>query len=53
MQTVTSHELKRAACCNLSESFETNASVHVSYDDVVTGAKQIKLLGLSGNTFRY
>ncbi|MGC3979080.1 MAG: carboxypeptidase-like regulatory domain-containing protein [Paludibacteraceae bacterium] len=48
VQTVTSHELKRAACCNLSESFETNASVDVSYDDVVTGAKQIKLLGLSG-----
>lgn len=41
-------ELHKAACCNLSESFETNASVDVSYSDAVTGAKQIKLLGLTG-----
>ncbi|MDR0970664.1 MAG: TonB-dependent receptor [Lentimicrobiaceae bacterium] len=41
-------ELRRAACCNLAESFETNASVDVSYSDAVTGAKQIELLGLSG-----
>lgn len=47
-QVVSQHELKRAACCNLSESFETNASVDVSYSDAVTGAKQIQLLGLAG-----
>jgi outer membrane receptor for ferrienterochelin and colicins len=47
-QTVTSTELLRAACCNLGESFETNPSVDVSYSDAATGAKQIKLLGLSG-----
>ncbi|MDL2223611.1 TonB-dependent receptor, partial [Bacteroidales bacterium OttesenSCG-928-M11] len=41
-------ELSRAACCSLSESFETNPSVDVSYSDAVTGAKQIQLLGLSG-----
>lgn len=41
-------ELCRAACCNLSESFETNASVDVSYSDAATGAKQIRLLGLPG-----
>ncbi|MDA3862094.1 MAG: TonB-dependent receptor [Melioribacteraceae bacterium] len=41
-------ELLKAACCNLSESFETNPSVDVSYSDAVTGIKQIKLLGLSG-----
>lgn len=41
-------ELCRAACCNLSESFETTASVDVSYADAATGAKQIKMLGLSG-----
>ena len=41
-------ELKKAACCNLSESFQTNASVDVNYSDAVTGAKEIKLLGLSG-----
>lgn len=47
-QTITSEELCRSACCNLSESFETNASVDASYSDAVTGAKQIQLLGLSG-----
>lgn len=41
-------ELEKAACCNLSESFTTNASVDVSYQDAITGAKQIKLLGLDG-----
>jgi outer membrane receptor for ferrienterochelin and colicin len=47
-QQITSAELQKAACCNLSESFETNASVDVSYSDAVTGAKQIQLLGLRG-----
>ncbi|MBT3301014.1 MAG: TonB-dependent receptor [Bacteroidetes bacterium] len=47
-QIITSSELTKAACCNLAESFETNASVDVSYSDAVTGAKQIQLLGLSG-----
>lgn len=41
-------ELHKAACCNLAESFETNPSVDVSYSDAVTGAKQIRLLGLEG-----
>ena len=45
---ITGAELCRAACCNLSESFETNASVDVAYSDAATGAKQIKMLGLSG-----
>ena len=48
-QKITSHELSKAACCNLSESFTTNPSVDVSYSDATTGAKQIKLLGLSGS----
>jgi len=47
-QQVGSGELQRAACCNLSESFETNASVDVNYTDAVSGAKQIQLLGLNG-----
>ena len=45
---IGSRELAKAACCNLSESFETNPSVDVSYADAVTGIKQIELLGLSG-----
>ncbi len=48
VQVITTGELYRAACCNLAESFETNASVDVSYSDAITGAKQIQLLGLSG-----
>lgn len=47
-QVITTRELAKAACCNLSESFETNAAVSVSYTDAVTGAKQIQLLGLGG-----
>src|SRR5690606_1410018 len=42
-------DLLKAACCNLGESFETNPSVDVTYNDAVTGSKQIQLLGLSGN----
>lgn len=47
-QMLGTEELCKAACCNLSESFETNASVDVAYSDAATGAKQIRLLGLSG-----
>lgn len=47
-QRITFDEICRAACCNLAESFETNPSVDVSYADAATGARQIKLLGLSG-----
>ncbi|MFZ9388084.1 MAG: TonB-dependent receptor domain-containing protein [Chitinophagaceae bacterium] len=48
-QVMTERELFKAACCNLSESFETNPAVDVSFNDAVTGSKQIQLLGLSGN----
>lgn len=47
-QVLTGEELCKAACCNLGESFTTNASVDVAYADAVTGAKQIQLLGLTG-----
>ncbi len=45
---LTETELFKAACCNLSESFETNPSVEVSYTDAASGVKQIQMLGLSG-----
>jgi len=41
-------ELFKAACCNLSESFETNPSVDVAFNDALTGSKQIQMLGLAG-----
>ena len=47
-ELLTQRTLAKAACCNLSESFETNASVSVSYSDAVTGARQIQFLGLGG-----
>jgi outer membrane receptor for ferrienterochelin and colicins len=48
VQHITGQELHKAACCNLGESFETNASVDVSYGDAISGAKRIELLGLAG-----
>ena len=48
VESITTEGLRRAACCSLAESFESNASVDVAYSDAVTGAKQIELLGLSG-----
>ncbi len=47
-EIITTKALAKAACCNLSESFETNASVSVGLSDAVTGAKQLQFLGLSG-----
>ncbi len=44
---VSSDELLKAACCNLSESFETNPSIDVNFADAVTGNRQIKMLGLT------
>ncbi|MBM78062.1 MAG: hypothetical protein CL846_06230 [Crocinitomicaceae bacterium] len=41
-------ELRKAACCNLAESFETNPSIDATFTDAVTGTKQIKMMGLSG-----
>ncbi|MEP1096032.1 MAG: TonB-dependent receptor [Cyclobacteriaceae bacterium] len=48
VEVITEAELGKAACCNLSESFETNASVDVSFTDAVSGAKTIRMLGLDG-----
>lgn len=48
VEKITQTELLRAACCNISEAFETNPSVNVDYKDAVTGIKEIQLLGLGG-----
>jgi len=47
-ETIGQNELRKAACCNLSEAFETNASIDVSITDAVSGAKKIQMLGLDG-----
>ena len=48
VEMISSKELLKAACCNLSESFSTNASVDVAFSDAVSGAKKIQMLGLDG-----
>ena len=48
-EVISAAGLCKMACCNLAESFENSASVSVGYSDAVTGARQIKLLGLSGS----
>ena len=45
---ISEKELTKAACCNLSESFETNPSVDASFTDAVTGTRKIEMLGLAG-----
>lgn len=47
-ELISASGLQKMACCNLAESFENSASVTVGYSDAVTGARQIRLLGLSG-----
>ncbi|MEG0518224.1 MAG: TonB-dependent receptor [Bacteroidales bacterium] len=48
-EVISAAGLCKMACCSLAESFENSASVSVGYSDAVTGAKQIRLLGLSGS----
>jgi len=48
-EDISEKELQKAACCNLSESFETNSSVDMSFTDAVTGIKRIQMLGLDGS----
>ena len=45
---ITTQGLRKAACCNLAESFENTVAVDVEYADAITGAKQISMLGLAG-----
>lgn len=47
-ETINRGVLRKAACCNLSESFETTASVDVVMNDAVTGTRKIRMLGLDG-----
>ncbi len=47
-EVITSEGLKKNACCNLAESFESNPTIDGSSADAVTGQRQIQMLGLSG-----
>ena len=48
VENIGERELQKAACCNLSESFETSPGIDVAFTDAVTGARQIQMLGLAG-----
>lgn len=48
-EVISSSGLRKLACCSLADSFENSASVTVGYSDAVTGARQIRLLGLAGS----
>ncbi|WP_423127551.1 TonB-dependent receptor [Gaoshiqia sp. Z1-71] len=48
VEQIGEKELCKAACCNLSESFETSPSIDVTFTDAVTGSRQIQMLGLAG-----
>ncbi len=48
IERINSRELKKAPCCNLSESFETNGAVDLAFPNAITGVKEIQMLGLRG-----
>jgi outer membrane receptor for ferrienterochelin and colicins len=48
IENITTAGIRKAACCNLSEAFETNPTVDGAVTDAISGAKKIQLLGLDG-----
>ncbi|MCB0531985.1 MAG: TonB-dependent receptor [Lewinellaceae bacterium] len=48
VESIHRNELRKAPCCNLSESFETNGVADVTYSNALTGVKEIQMLGLRG-----
>ncbi|TNE52601.1 MAG: TonB-dependent receptor, partial [Bacteroidetes bacterium] len=48
IESIHRNELRKAPCCNLSESFETNGAADVTYSNALTGVKEIQMLGLRG-----
>ena len=47
-QIISTEGLRRAACCNLAESFESSIAIDAEFADAVSGARQISMLGLAG-----
>ena len=47
-ETISRVGLAKMACCTVAESFENSAAVTVGYSDAVSGARQIRMLGLAG-----
>ncbi len=47
-ETITSAELQKSACCDLAGCFETQTSVQPNTTNIVTNAKELRIMGLSG-----
>lgn len=47
-EILTSVELKKSACCDLAGCFETQSSVQPQTTNIITNAKELRILGLSG-----
>lgn len=47
-EVVSMRELRKAPCCNLSESFETSAVVDANYTNAALGTREIEMLGMRG-----
>jgi len=47
-EIITSQELVKDACCDLSGCFGKNSSVEVAVTDIITDSKELKILGLEG-----
>ncbi|NJK85872.1 MAG: TonB-dependent receptor plug domain-containing protein [Bacteroidales bacterium] len=47
-EKITRVELRKAACCDLAGCFDTQASVQPHTTNMITNAKELRILGLSG-----
>jgi outer membrane receptor for ferrienterochelin and colicin len=48
VEQITQTELRKSACCDLAGCFETQTTVQPQTTNVVTNAKELRILGLSG-----
>lgn len=47
-EIVTRDEMRKAACCDLAGCFETQSTVQPQTTNILTNAKELRILGLSG-----
>jgi outer membrane receptor for ferrienterochelin and colicins len=47
-EIINRNELRKAACCDLAGCFETQSSVQPQTTNILTNAKELRILGLSG-----
>ncbi|HRG32799.1 MAG TPA: TonB-dependent receptor [Saprospiraceae bacterium] len=48
VETLSSKEFRKAACCSLAESFQTSNAIDLSYNNAVVSNREIQFLGLRG-----